>query len=95
MLRDVYSERLRGYKKALHDHNIPFNDKLVYITNLSEDAGADAAAHILKMRPSARPDGVFAANDTVAVHCMIQLKAAGVNIPGDIAFVGFNNDPIR
>jgi LacI family transcriptional regulator len=94
MLRDVYSERLRGYKKALHDYNIPFNEKLVYITNLSEDAGADAAAHILKMKPSARPDGVFTANDTVAVHCMIQLKAAGVKIPGDIAFVGFNNDPI-
>ena len=94
MLRDVYSERLRGYKKALQDHHVPFNNKLVHISNLNEEAGSEAAKHILRMKPSSRPDGVFAANDTVAVHCMIQLKAAGISIPNDIAFAGFNNDPI-
>jgi LacI family transcriptional regulator len=94
LLRDVYSERLRGYKKALKDHKIAFDEKLLYISNLTEDAGADAAKHILKLKPSARPDAVFSANDTAAVHCMINLKTAGIRIPGDIAFAGFNNDPI-
>jgi LacI family transcriptional regulator len=94
MLRDVYSERLRGYKKALQDHKIPFDEKLIYISNLNEQAGSDAAENILKMRPGKRPDAVFGANDTVTVHCMIYLKAAGIKIPGDIAFAGFNNDPI-
>ncbi len=41
-----------------------------------------------------KPDGVFSANDTAAVHCMILLKASGFRIPADIAFAGFNNDPI-
>lgn len=94
LLRDVYSERLRGYSKALEDHKIPFNEKLIYISNLSEDAGTEAAKHILKLKPSVRPDGVFSANDTAAVHCMLHLKAAGIRIPEDIAFAGFNNDPI-
>lgn len=94
MLRNVYSERLRGYKKALQDHKIPFDERLLYISNLSEDAGTEAAKHILKMKPSVRPDGVFSANDTAAVHCMIHLKSAGIKIPDDIAFAGFNNDPI-
>ena len=94
MLRDVYSERLKGYRKALQDHKIPFNEKLIYISNLSEEAGTDAAKRILKMKPSTRPDGVFSANDTAAVHCMIHLKSAGIRIPEDIAFAGFNNDPI-
>jgi LacI family transcriptional regulator, galactose operon repressor len=94
MLRDVYSERLRGYKKALQDHKIPFEDKLIYVSNLTEEAGTEAAKHILKMKKSARPDAVFSANDTAAVHCMIHLKAAGMLIPTDIAFAGFNNDPI-
>ena len=94
MLRDVYSERLKGYRKALQDHKIPFNEKLIYISNLSEEAGTGAAKHILKMKPAARPDGVFSANDTAAVHCMIHLKSAGIRIPEDIAFAGFNNDPI-
>lgn len=94
MLRDVYSERLKGYRKALQDHKIPFNEKLIYISNLNEEAGTDAAKHILKMKPSTRPDAVFSANDTAAVHCMIHLKSAGIRIPEDIAFAGFNNDPI-
>ena len=94
MLRDVYSERLKGYKKALQDHKIPFDEKLIYISNLSEEAGSDAAKHILKMKSNKRPDGVFSANDTAAVHCMIHLKTAGIRIPEDIAFAGFNNDPI-
>jgi LacI family transcriptional regulator len=94
LLRDVYSERLRGYKKALQDFNIPFDDTLHYISNLSEQAGTDAAEHILKMKAANRPDAVFAANDTAAVHCMMRLKTAGINIPDDIAFAGFNNDPI-
>ena len=46
------------------------------------------------MKTKERPDGVFSSNDTAAVHCMIRLKSAGIRIPADIAFAGFNNDPI-
>jgi LacI family transcriptional regulator len=94
MLRDVYSQRLEGYKRALQDHKIPFDEKFIFISNLSEEAGTEAAKHILKLKANKRPDAVFSANDTAAVHCMMALKSAGINIPGDIAFAGFNNDPI-
>lgn len=94
MLRNVYADRLRGYKQALKDHKIPFNEKLVSVSNLAEKDGTDAAEHILKMKIKDRPDAVFASNDTAAVHCMIRLKSAGIKIPADIAFAGFNNDPI-
>lgn len=94
MLRNVYSERLQGYKQALKDHKIAFDEKLLYISDLSETDGTKAAEHIVKMNAKDRPDAVFASNDTAAVHCMIRLKAEGINIPGDIAFAGFNNDPI-
>ena len=43
---------------------------------------------------SSKPDAVFSANDTAAVYCMMKLKEAGIRIPNDIAFAGFNNDPI-
>jgi len=92
-LRNVYSDRIRGYKQALKDHHIPIDEKKwLIIDKLNEEAGARAADHILKM--SKMPDGVFASNDTAAVFCMMKLKAAGVRIPKDISFVGFNNDPI-
>ncbi|HQV59887.1 MAG TPA: LacI family DNA-binding transcriptional regulator [Chitinophagaceae bacterium] len=94
VLRNVYSERIKGYKQALRDHNLPFEEKLLYISKLSEDAGTQAGERILKMKEKDRPDGVFSANDTAAVHCMLTLKYAGFRIPQDIAFAGFNNDPI-
>jgi LacI family transcriptional regulator len=93
MLRNVYSDRLKGYKQALRDHRIVFDEKLVNISKLNEEAGTEAAKYILKMTVK-KPDGVFSANDTAAVYCMMKLKEAGIRIPGDIAFAGFNNDPI-
>lgn len=90
--RNVYIDRLAGYKQALADHQLPFDETLVLINNLSQEAGAAAAAAILQMDPL--PDAVFATNDNCAVGCMLALKKAGIRIPQDIAFVGFNNDPV-
>ena len=93
LLRNVYSERLRGYKHALVENKIPIDEKLIYLSKLNEEAGSEAAKIILKMGAK-KPDGVFAANDSAAVFCMMKLKESGLKIPEEIAFVGFNNDPI-
>jgi LacI family transcriptional regulator len=90
--RNVYVDRLQGYKQALADHNIKFKDDYVIISNLSQEAGAAAAETIAQMKPL--PDGVFVANDNCAVGCMLALKQSGIRIPQDIAFVAFNNDPV-
>jgi LacI family transcriptional regulator len=90
--RDVYKDRLKGYKEALEDHGVEFKNELVIINNLSQEAGVSAAEIIRTMKKL--PDGVFAANDNCAVGCMLGLKKAGFKIPQDIAFVGFNNDPV-
>lgn len=90
--RNVYVDRLQGYKDALAEYNIPFDEKLLIISNLSQEAGVAAAAQIQQMETL--PDGVFVANDNCAVGCMLALKQAGVRIPDDIAFIGFNNDPV-
>ncbi|MVT08709.1 LacI family DNA-binding transcriptional regulator [Chitinophaga tropicalis] len=91
-LRNVYKDRLKGYKEALSQYKIKFREDHVIITDLSQEAGAEAAKTILKMKPL--PEGVFAANDSCAVGCMLALKERGIRIPEDIAFVGFNNDPV-
>lgn len=90
--RNVYIDRLQGYKEALADQHIDFKEEYVLISNLSQEAGADAAAFIRKMNPL--PDAVFVANDNCAVGCMMALRQAGIRIPQDIAFAGFNNDPV-
>lgn len=90
--RNVYVHRLNGYKQALADNDIIFRDQYLVIGNLSLEAGIEAAETILKMDPL--PDGVVVANDNCAVGCMLSLKQAGIRIPEDIAFAGFNNDPV-
>ena len=90
--QNVYVERLAGYKEALEDHSIKFDKKNIILNSLKMEDGEDAAASILRMKPL--PDGAFVANDNCAVGCMIALKQAGIRIPQDIAFVGFNNDAV-
>src|SRR4051812_12781623 len=90
--RNVYIDRLAGYKQALAEHHKQFKEEYLVIGNLSMEAGAEAADKILNMHPM--PDGVFVANDNCAVGCMVALKKAGIRIPQDIAVVGFNNDPV-
>ena len=90
--RNVYSQRYKGYRDALFDNNLDFDEKLLIVSDLSEKAGEDAALQILKMKPL--PDGVFLTNDFVAAVCMRTLKEHGVSIPEDMAVVGFNNDTI-
>ena len=90
--RNVYERRHKGYKDALSANGIPFNNKYVLIKDLSEQSGKEAALQILKMTPM--PDGAFFTNDFSAAVCMKTLKEYGLNIPDDIAIVGFNNDTI-
>ena len=90
--RNVYADRLKGYKYALIDHNLPFRESNIIINQLSEKEGTEAAEQILKMKPI--PDGIFVSNDTCAVSCMKALKKAGISIPYDMAVIGFNNDPV-
>lgn len=90
--RNVYAQRFKGYKDALFDSGIKFDEKLVLIKDLSEKCGIEAAHQIMKMKPM--PDAAFITNDFSAAVCMQTLKEHGVRIPQDIAIVGFNNDAI-
>lgn len=90
LLRNIYSERFRGYKQALLDNKISFKGSNMLLTDLSVNAGVDAADYILNRERL--PDGVFAANDQCAISCMQVLKKNGIKVPHQVAFAGFNND---
>ncbi len=85
-------EAFKGYKAALADSGLPFDEQHLLIKDLSEKCGVEAARQICKWQPL--PDGAFITNDFSAAVCMQHLKEQGVRIPEDIAVVGFNNDTI-
>jgi LacI family transcriptional regulator len=90
--RNVYVQRYKGYLDAHAEKNLPVDEKLLIINDLSEQAALEAAAEILKMSPL--PDGLVVTNDFAAAVIMNNLKENGIRIPEDIAIVGFNNDVI-
>jgi LacI family transcriptional regulator len=92
LTRNVYAERLKGYKQALIDHNIKFDEKLLIVDGLKEEDATRSANRILSLKPM--PDGIFITNDFCAAIVMQALKDAGIRIPEDVAIVGFNNDLI-
>jgi LacI family transcriptional regulator len=87
----IYHNRYEGYKAALQKNNIPFDESLVLKETITRNAGEKAAFEISKMTPI--PDGIFSAGDFSAMGAILKLKALDIKIPGDIAVVGFANEP--
>lgn len=91
-MNTIYRMRFEGYKDALREYGLPFEEDLLVSHALGTEEGVSTARQILEM--ASKPDGVFVANDTCAVACMLELKRNGVRVPQDIKIAGFNNDPV-
>lgn len=84
-------ERRRGYADAL-GALAPGATPVVLAGDFSEDSGHRAARRLVAMAP--RPDAVFAANDMMAIGCLLGLGEAGLRAPDDIAVGGFDDIPL-
>lgn len=84
-------ERFEGYRLALKERKVFFNYRIVGSYHSHED-GRIAAKRILNI--SSRPTAVLFSHDDLAIGAMKQFREEGVNIPGDISIIGFNDTPI-
>ncbi len=83
-------ERFLGYKKALKDHGLEFNEKWVKnCFDISEQEGFDFTGEL--MESADRPDAIFCITDLVALGAMNYLKSSGYQIPQQIGLMGFSN----
>ncbi|WP_294000548.1 LacI family DNA-binding transcriptional regulator [Sphaerotilus sp.] len=87
-------ERSRGYRRALFEAGVLADPDLEALAppGLDDAEGAAAAMRTL-LRRRVRPDAVFAYNDSAALAAMRVCLDAGLRIPEDIAFVGFDDIP--
>lgn len=91
--RSVYSERKRGYIDALKDNNLSIDEDLIIaFKTLSHEEGEVVTNNLLDLKNP--PDGIFSSNDTAAVAAIQVAKSRKINIPKELAIIGFNNDPI-
>ncbi len=85
------SDRLAGYKSALTNAGVAFDSQLVKVGNFSPGSGIFAMSELLN-QPSP-PTAVFVASDTVAIGAVQAIRDADLDIPADIALVGFDDIP--
>ncbi|MFA5164827.1 MAG: GntR family transcriptional regulator [Candidatus Omnitrophota bacterium] len=82
--------RLEGYKAALQEAGIKYDDNLVIEGYYMVEEGYKAMEKILKKNPL--PTAVFAINDEAAMGAMKAIREkSGLSIPRDISIVGFDN----
>jgi LacI family transcriptional regulator len=93
--------RLEGFKAALLKNNISFDEHLVINTNSTNDpeilqndgfnkkAGYTAMNQLLELKKN-RPTAVFISSDIQATGAIKAIQEQGLNIPKDIAIVGFD-----
>ena len=83
-------DRFLGYKKALEKNGIIFDPNLVYTCkNVTFEEGAEFAKQILENHPDV--DGIFVITDLVAVGVLAHFNEKGIQVPKQIAVIGFSN----
>lgn len=85
-------KRLRGYKDALKKYNIPIDEELIIPYDLSISKVKIYVNHLLRLDNP--PDAIFCINDPTAIEALQIVKKKGLQVPKDIAIVGFSNDNI-
>jgi len=100
---ETIKERFEGYKDALRGGGIQFETELV--AELGEELSSKRACDVgygvfgyqpmnRLLRLKQRPTAVFLLWDELAFGAMAAVKDAGLRVPQDVSFVGYNDDQI-
>lgn len=82
-------QRIEGYRRALREAGIEWDDKLVFNAGATIEEGEKAALQFLNEAPGAT--AIQTANDLVAIGAASIFLGQGMRIPQDISLVGFGN----
>lgn len=82
-------DREHGYRVAMQQAGLAVDDGWVVEGQLTIAGAIDATRRLLSH--PLRPTAIFCANDEMAMGCMHEIKAAGLEIPADMSIVGFDD----
>lgn len=81
--------KIEGYRKALEEAGIPFRRTYVVEEENTIEGGYLATRKLLDL--DNRPQAIFTSSDLLAFGVIDALKDAELNIPEDVAVMGFDN----
>lgn len=89
---DPSRDRLKGYRRALAEHDILFDPELVRPGNWEPPTGYEHTSALMDLDDP--PTAIFVANDIMALGCYDALKERGLRIPEDVSVVGYDDREI-
>lgn len=85
----VARQRLEAYRQALANNHLDYDAMLIDKGDWEYEGGYHAAKNILKA--AQLPSALFVANDVMALGAIDAILEAGLDVPDDIAIVGYDN----
>jgi LacI family transcriptional regulator len=85
--------RQRGYRNALKDVGIAFEEPLLQYADFTMESGYLAAERILEQAKEL-PTVIYGATDQIAIGALKCLRDKSFRVPDDIAIFGFDNIPV-
>ncbi|PPA70821.1 LacI family DNA-binding transcriptional regulator [Jeotgalibacillus proteolyticus] len=82
-------DRQDGYLDALTEHGLKRDNRLIREGDFTFTSGYNQMQELLSLRD--RPTALFAASDEMAMGAIKAAKEKGINVPEDLAVVGFDN----
>ncbi len=82
-------DRLQGYYDALAESGIPTNDRLVTFGEPDESGGEQAMTELLGRGRNFTAVACY--NDSMAAGAMGVLNDNGIDVPGEISLIGFDD----
>jgi LacI family transcriptional regulator len=91
MARQATHGRSRGYRQALQQFNLPYDEKLVEEGDWHAESGHKATLRLLKREPGL--DAIFAQSDLMAIGALHALADLKRRVPEDCAVIGVDDIP--
>jgi len=85
-------QRCQGYQQALEENGLALRPEWIIEGNYTPESGLKAMEQLLET--GSRPSAVFVASDVVAMGAVRAAKRAGLEIPSDLAIIGFDDIPL-
>ena len=87
---DMVRRRKHGYLEALRENKMEIDRDMVVCDKIDYEVALHAVEKLLD-RPN-RPDAILAFNDIITFAAFTAIKNKGLNIPDDVALIGFTDD---
>ncbi len=83
-------DRRDGYKQAMMSRGLPIDPTLIVEGDYSQESGFRAMQQLIA-NPAGQPTAVFASSDAMALGALAAAHAAGLQVPEQLAVVGFDD----